>query len=240
MSRGPTTIFRFSSARTLKARELLPDDEQLEELDRGERDTDNLSPYPGVVVAGERVNHDEFMRRALLLTPIDDIRRSRLEEIGAAYLSKSAPLTIGQRRRASRAMRTAGLRRCSGACCRPRIGTIPSCGLSSTFLKSTSNSTATWRTVTAVFAGICRRVRGFASCGPHSRKALSRRRPLWNKGPLVGGQAAIGSCPLQFQEHSILFVWCGLPVWWKDRRQAPSFREGMGLGLGVLFRDLSP
>jgi hypothetical protein len=30
------------------ARELLPDDEQLEELDRGERDTYNLSPYPGV------------------------------------------------------------------------------------------------------------------------------------------------------------------------------------------------
>ena len=49
------------------ARELLPDDEQLEELDRGERDTDNLSPYPGVVAAGERVNHDEFMRRALML-----------------------------------------------------------------------------------------------------------------------------------------------------------------------------
>ena len=70
------------------ARELLPDDEQLEELDRGERDTDNLSPYPGVVVAGERVDHDEFMRRALLLRPIDDVRRRRLENIGAAYLDR--------------------------------------------------------------------------------------------------------------------------------------------------------
>jgi hypothetical protein len=70
------------------ARELLPDDEQLEELDRGERDTYNLSPYPGVVAAGERVNHDEFMRRALTLTPIDDLRRRRLENIGSAYLDK--------------------------------------------------------------------------------------------------------------------------------------------------------
>ena len=66
----------------------LPDDEQLKELDAGERDTDNLSPYPGVVVAGERVNHDEFMRRALELTPIDAARRVRLEEIGATYLER--------------------------------------------------------------------------------------------------------------------------------------------------------
>lgn len=70
------------------ARKLLPDDKQLEELDRGERDTDNLSPFPDVVTSGERVDHDEFMRRALLLTPIDDIRRRRLESIGAAYLEK--------------------------------------------------------------------------------------------------------------------------------------------------------
>jgi hypothetical protein len=70
------------------ARELFPDDEQLRELDRGERDTDNLSPYPGVVAPGERVNHDEFMRRTLQLTAINDIRRHRLEAIGEDYLSK--------------------------------------------------------------------------------------------------------------------------------------------------------
>jgi hypothetical protein len=70
------------------ARQLLPDDEQLRELDRGERDTDNLSPYPGVVEAAERVNHDEFMRRTLQLTAIDDTRRGRLETIGEDYLNK--------------------------------------------------------------------------------------------------------------------------------------------------------
>ena len=68
------------------ARKLLPHDEQLVELESGECDTDNLSPFAGVVASGERVNHDEFMRRALLLTPIDYIRRSRLESIGSAYL----------------------------------------------------------------------------------------------------------------------------------------------------------
>ncbi|MFY9627743.1 MAG: hypothetical protein WAK03_06265 [Methylocystis sp.] len=70
------------------ARALYPEDKALEELDRGERDTDNLSPYPGVVVVGERVDHDEFMRRTLQLTPIDESRRRRLEAIGAAYLEK--------------------------------------------------------------------------------------------------------------------------------------------------------
>jgi hypothetical protein len=70
------------------ARRLYPDDKRLEELDRGERDTDNLSPCPGVVHAGERVDHDEFMRRALNLEAIDELRLRRLLTIGAAYLGK--------------------------------------------------------------------------------------------------------------------------------------------------------
>ena len=44
------------------ARQLYPADQQLQELDRGERNTDNLSPWPGVASVGERMNHDEFMR----------------------------------------------------------------------------------------------------------------------------------------------------------------------------------
>jgi hypothetical protein len=70
------------------ARRLYPDDKRLEELDRGERDTDNLSPCPGVVSASERVDHDEFMRRALHLEAIDESRRRRLLTIGAVYLDK--------------------------------------------------------------------------------------------------------------------------------------------------------
>jgi hypothetical protein len=70
------------------ARALNPDDLALQELDRGERNTDNLSPWPGVVTIGERVDHCEFMRRSLLLSPIAEERRLLLESIGEAYLRK--------------------------------------------------------------------------------------------------------------------------------------------------------
>ena len=70
------------------ARSLFPEDEQLLQLDRGERDTDNLSPWPGVAMAGERMNHDEFMRRTLALTTIADERRRDLEALGQSYLTK--------------------------------------------------------------------------------------------------------------------------------------------------------
>jgi hypothetical protein len=70
------------------ARALYPQDKRLLELDRGERNTDNLSPCPGVVEEGEKVDHDDFMRRTLRLEPIDDLRRRRLQAIGWAYLEK--------------------------------------------------------------------------------------------------------------------------------------------------------
>ena len=58
------------------ARKLYPDDDQLVELDGGERDTDNLSPWPGVAATGERMDHDEFMRRTLGL--------GKFQQIGSA------------------------------------------------------------------------------------------------------------------------------------------------------------
>src|SRR5579863_8066253 len=70
------------------ARKLYPDDERLLELDHGERDTNNLSPWPGVAAAGEKMNHDEFMRRALELTKMSDDRKQSLSAIGQAYLTK--------------------------------------------------------------------------------------------------------------------------------------------------------
>jgi hypothetical protein len=78
------------------ARNLFPDDKQLQELDHGERNTDNLSPWPGVAHAGERMNHDEFMRRALTLQSISDDRRQRLAKIGEAYLTsiRSTDITV--------------------------------------------------------------------------------------------------------------------------------------------------
>jgi hypothetical protein len=68
------------------ARKLHPDDEHLLRLDREERNTDNLSPWPGVAKPGEKMNHDEFMRRTLALEKIPSIREESLSEIGTAYL----------------------------------------------------------------------------------------------------------------------------------------------------------
>ena len=70
------------------ARSLYPDDDRLLQLDQGERDTDNLSPWPGVAKPGEKMNHDEFMRRTLELEPISDDRRRSLVAIGQSYLTK--------------------------------------------------------------------------------------------------------------------------------------------------------
>jgi hypothetical protein len=70
------------------AQRLHPSDKLLKRLLNEECDTDNLSPWPGVIEAGERANHDEFMRRVLQLTPIDSVTRRRIESIGHAYLER--------------------------------------------------------------------------------------------------------------------------------------------------------
>ena len=70
------------------ARELYPDDERLLQLDHGERNTDNLSPWPGVAAVGEKMNYDEFMRRTLDLITIPEVERLALVNIGNDYLTK--------------------------------------------------------------------------------------------------------------------------------------------------------
>ncbi|MDR3464325.1 MAG: hypothetical protein P4M07_00130 [Xanthobacteraceae bacterium] len=66
---------------------LHPEDAKLRDLDREECNTDNLSPWPGVADAGEKMNHDEFMRRLLALSPIPDARRALFEDLGERYLA---------------------------------------------------------------------------------------------------------------------------------------------------------
>jgi len=72
----------------LIARELYPEDENLERLEREECNTDNLSPWPGVARDAERLNHDEFMSRALGLKSLPAWRRGFLSEIGGSYLQE--------------------------------------------------------------------------------------------------------------------------------------------------------
>ena len=67
---------------------LYPSDPQLIELRQGECDTDNLSPYPRVAKPGEKMNHDEFMRRTVAMSSLDGDVRNRVESLGRAYLAE--------------------------------------------------------------------------------------------------------------------------------------------------------
>ena len=71
--------------------DLYPSDQQLIELRAGECDTDNLSPYPGVAEKGEKMNHDEFMRRTIEMASLDRSTKDRVDELGREYLAKVAP-----------------------------------------------------------------------------------------------------------------------------------------------------
>ena len=68
---------------------MFPDDEKLQHLKAEECNTSNLSPWPGVAAPGERLNHDEFMRRALLLSPLAPETTDAVREAGLAYLQKA-------------------------------------------------------------------------------------------------------------------------------------------------------
>ncbi|MBW4022120.1 MAG: hypothetical protein HIU92_03140 [Proteobacteria bacterium] len=72
--------------------ELFPEDPKLAELEREECNTANLSPWPGVAAAGEKMNHDEFMRRTLLLNTIPAELAARVEAAGADYLDATRSL----------------------------------------------------------------------------------------------------------------------------------------------------
>ena len=69
------------------ARRLHPTDDNLLELEQGECDTSNLSPWPGVAAPGERMNHDEFMRRSLALGPMSADKRQKFFVHGERYLA---------------------------------------------------------------------------------------------------------------------------------------------------------
>lgn len=70
---------------------LYPDDEKLAHLKEEECDTSNLSPWPGVAAPGERMNHDEFMRRLLELTILDADAENELKATGESYLHEVRP-----------------------------------------------------------------------------------------------------------------------------------------------------
>ena len=72
--------------------DLFPSDQNLIALREGECDTDNLSPYPGVAQKGERMNHDEFMRRVVESASLDQAGRDRVDALGREYLAEVSPV----------------------------------------------------------------------------------------------------------------------------------------------------
>jgi len=68
---------------------IFPHDINLQLLKAGECYTANLSPWPLVAELGERMNHDEFMRRVLLLSPLAPETRKMLDDAGANYLQRA-------------------------------------------------------------------------------------------------------------------------------------------------------
>jgi hypothetical protein len=95
------------------ARARCPDDEKLAELYAGECDTDNLSPWPGVAAPGERMNHDEFMRRLLTFHRVD--RDERLSAAGEAYLAETRGIDDMARAASIASYEDTGLSRVFGA-----------------------------------------------------------------------------------------------------------------------------
>lgn len=69
---------------------LRPGDALLHKLTEGECNTDNLSPFPGICAEGEKLNHDEFMRRALAFQTIECDHALTL--LGEAYLDRTRAL----------------------------------------------------------------------------------------------------------------------------------------------------
>jgi len=97
---------------------LFPGDSQLQKLREGECDTDNLSPWPGVAEIGERLDHDEFMRRLLGLQTIGD--DDRLTRIGQDYLALTRSLDETARAASIASYEDGGLTRVFGAFLRAR------------------------------------------------------------------------------------------------------------------------
>jgi len=68
--------------------DLYPSDQNLIALRQGECETDNLSPYPGIAELGEKMNHDEFMRRVIESASLNQAARERVDTHGREYLAK--------------------------------------------------------------------------------------------------------------------------------------------------------
>jgi hypothetical protein len=113
---------------------LYPSDPKLIELRNGECDTDNLSPYPGIAKPGEKMNHDEFMRRTVAMSSLDRDERSRIESLGRAYLAEVNQFDPITRAMSLSSYEDGGLERVFGAMLKAKDWDEPSLGAFRHFL----------------------------------------------------------------------------------------------------------
>jgi hypothetical protein len=97
------------------ARSLYPGDDNLRRLEQEECGTDNLSPWPGVAAVDEKMNHDEFMRRVLLLSDIASEKQRKLESLGHDYLRTVREINPVTRALSISSYEDSGLERVFGA-----------------------------------------------------------------------------------------------------------------------------
>lgn len=88
---------------------MFPDDMNLRVLKAEECYTANLSPWPLVAARGERMNHDEFMRRILLLSPLAPEVRMIVNDAGARYLQRADQYDLDVRARSISSYEDGGL-----------------------------------------------------------------------------------------------------------------------------------
>jgi hypothetical protein len=129
--------FSIQFRRNLKfARHLHPGDPKLQLLEAEECATANLSPWPDVAAPDERMNHDEFIRRLLLLSPPEAGERARLEQIGRAYLAEIAEMAPQARAMSIASYEDGGLGRVFRAILRARDWDAPALRAFRHFLRS--------------------------------------------------------------------------------------------------------
>ena len=156
--------------------DLFPQDEKLAHLTSEECNTSNLSPWPGVALPGENMNHDEFMRRLLLLEPIPQDRREALEAEGARYLATVRPLDEHSKAMSIASYEDGGLECVFRAILTAPAWEGPLLGAFSHFCPSISVLIATRTRVTARSAGTCSLTSGWSRSGPPSANSSWRRR----------------------------------------------------------------
>ena len=125
----------------------------MQELRAGECATDNLSPWPGVAQPGERMDHDEFMRRLLAFQPVE--HDAYLTLVGEAYLRRTRSLDDWTRATSIASYEDGGLSRVFNAMLRAqRLAAAPEPRPSGIFSKSTFASTPTTMAGTAPWPAI--------------------------------------------------------------------------------------